>query len=280
MNTAQLCIYPVELKRWALFFDRIYTRNDQLYTDIVIRRVEDYHQKFREIEWLQQNGIIEIYDEDHLERYNEEHLHLKSLKQLYDESFDPVPVEDEELHDFSIELRSRQHASRMEAISRQACVPVLPSSRSFLQDERDEDVIHMVLKDIPLPDDTTPWEAILDFRADETLHRKYLALINWTNKVSSGSMTLSDIKDEYEYLYQEYVYYLKLHKLKTSGSTVELFLKTTLEVIEAIVQANLFSAVGKLVAARTAKVKLLESENKLPGKELAYIFEAKQAFGK
>lgn len=69
-------------------------------------------------------------------------------------------------------------------------------------------------------------------------------------------------------------------KIKKELNTLEIFLKIPLEVMESLVKINWSKIPGILIEAKRNNLTAYESEFNLPGKELAYIFKAKQKFEK
>lgn len=141
-------------------------------------------------------------------------------------------------------------------------------------------VIQFLLNDIPEPDVNTPWEQIIDFRTDEELRNKYLALINWINRVSNSSMTMNEIQEQYEYLYNDYMKHFKLHNLKYHNTVLELLVNIGAGILQMWQSGMLLPAVKNLFEMKLAQIKLTEEEAKMPGKEVAYIYHTKQRFDK
>ncbi|MCO5948312.1 hypothetical protein [Mucilaginibacter flavidus] len=139
-------------------------------------------------------------------------------------------------------------------------------------------VIQFLLNDIPEPDFNTSWEQIIEFKSDEDTKIKYLALINWTNKVSQSETSLSDLKDEYEYLYHDYIKHFKLHKLKYNNTVLELIVNAGVAVFSAFQTGAYIPVVKNLLQMNLSQANLAADEAKIPGKEVAYIYHAKQQF--
>src|SRR5690606_33833775 len=52
-------------------------------------------------------------------------------------------------------------------------------------------VVHVVLPHMPVPDDATPWERIIDFRADAESRVKYNRLRAWTHEAAKSGKSVS-----------------------------------------------------------------------------------------
>jgi hypothetical protein len=158
--------------------------------------------------------------------------------------------------------------------------PSLRNYETLKTDSKKTQVIQFILNEIPEPDFSTPWEQIIEYRSDDNVRNKYFALINWVNKVANSNLKLSEIKDEYDYLYSEYMKQFKIHKMKYNNSTLEVILNTTINFIKNISTGNYVSSFKDLFQYNIKNANLLQEEAKLPGKEIAYIFHTKSKFEK
>ena len=135
--------------------------------------------------------------------------------------------------------------------------------------------VHFILGQLPVPQQDTPWEQIIDFREDDTLKRQYYALLNWLNQVSNKDMPVSHIIDEYNHLYSEYTRQYALHKMNSRFTTMELLI-TSGKFLSSLAQQGYVSAI-KVLTIRKKQVALLKEEKDIEGRELAYIFSAQQS---
>lgn len=156
-----------------------------------------------------------------------------------------------------------------------------PSLRNYATLETESkktQVIQFILNDIPEPDYSVSWEQIIEYRSDDDVRNKYLALVNWVNKVANSNLKLSEIKDEYDYLYSEYMRQFNLHKMKCNNSKLEVILNSTVNFIKNISTGNYVSSAKDLFQYKVKNANLLKEEVNLPGKEIAYIFHTKSKF--
>jgi hypothetical protein len=72
---------------------------------------------------------------------------------------------------------------------------------------------------------------------------------------------------------------MALHKIKTSQSFVDVFVITPLEILENLVKFNWSKIAKGALQVRKRKVELMEAEMKAPGRECAYVFDARKRFG-
>jgi hypothetical protein len=120
----------------------------------------------------------------------------------------------------------------------------------------------------------------LEFKSDEDIKLKYLALINWTNKVAQTGASVSDMKDEYVYLYHDYMKHFKLHKLKYNNTMLELIVNAGVGVFAAFQTGTYLPVIKNLLQMNLSQASLDSEESKIPGKEVAYIYHTKQQFEK
>ena len=139
-------------------------------------------------------------------------------------------------------------------------------------------VIHVVLKSIPLPHDGTAWEDIIEWRNDPEARKRYLRLKHWMNTVVSENRSPQDLHDEIQMLLAEYEDYVKLHCRKLQIGILETFVTTSAEVLEGLVKLKLSDAARALFSLKRRDVELLEAERLAPGRQLAYIAQARGRF--
>lgn len=153
--------------------------------------------------------------------------------------------------------------------------PVFDTVPNYDNIGKKETILKFLLSKMPVPSDETSWEQIFDFRNDTTTSSKYNALIHWVNKISKGEATLSEIEDEYNYLYSDYVEQFKIHRMKYKLRGLEIFVCMALDLV-----GNPIAPTG-ISAFRIfqSEVKLLEAESKFTGREISYIHKATETFG-
>jgi len=156
--------------------------------------------------------------------------------------------------------------------------PFLRINPSIAIENKKANVINLILADIPEPEPNTPWEAILDYKSDEDVRNKYLALVNWINKVTKSEFDVNEIKDEYEYLLSEYKRHYKLHKLKSRSSMIEVIINYGTGLITSLASGDFVGAFKSIIKATPASISLMEEENKLFGRELSYIYHTQNKF--
>ncbi|MGJ1193501.1 hypothetical protein [Sphingobacterium siyangense] len=248
-------------------------------------------------EFLKDNNVVEVYPyfKEKFDQQDEEILELtKKLEELFrkerlDKSSkisNPTQEELEEMkreyfhhffltHDISIRLDTL-HLRKLNEFSEY--YPLLRTIDTLRSNERKTQIIQFILNDIPTPSSDTSWDHIIEFRTDEDVKNKYLALINWINRTSNSNSKISEIKEEYDYLYSEYIKQFNLHKMKYNNSKLEVIVNATVNFVTNVATGNYISSIKDLFQFNIKNASLLQEESKLTGKEIAYIFHAKETF--
>jgi len=295
-------------KKMALLFDDLYINERDFHfskIDIEFLRKADTEQKkamLSELDWLLENNIIRLYDikqSDLSSLENEDALSgdVEAVNNKIKENLHPVE-ESEQItsSDGSIrfmgsvcmtndlifqteDIRMRIAAAVLgRKNSSVDFVPIVNSLASYQQQKSLCSVAHFVLEQLPVPDENTPWEQVLDFRADAEVKRQYHSLLNWINQVGRKEQPLSYLIDEYNHLYSQYLNQYSLHKMNSRLTTMELLVTAGIDFISSITQQGYVSAFKDLLTIRKKQVALLKEEKDIEGRELAYIFSAVQQF--
>jgi len=138
--------------------------------------------------------------------------------------------------------------------------------------------IKFTLNALPTPDETVSLEQIVEFRSDPDSTSKFLALRNWINEIGRTGMCEIEIEQKLEFLLDDYAKHMQLHRMKISSGKLETILTTTAEVIGNLATFNLGKATKAVFEYKKQKVALLEGERTSPGREIAYLFKAKEKF--
>ena len=131
---------------------------------------------------------------------------------------------------------------------------------------------------MPVLDDSTPWEKVVEFKGDPDNVGKFAGLKVWMNKAISSGASISEIKDELDYLLYQYRKSLELHKIKYHLGTLQRIVVGTAELIENAARLKFSNIAKGLFSAHQEKVDLLQAELTAPGKEIAYIYQAQKTF--
>lgn len=149
---------------------------------------------------------------------------------------------------------------------------------SKIPTSRKSEVARVAINKLPIPDETTPWEQIIDFRNDPDNQSALLNLRRWIRKISSENLSAAEIEEELEWLLNQYEHNINLHKIKSNTNAIEVLVKSPLEVLENLLTLKFSKLADPLFAIKRRKISLLEAELQAPGREVAYILKTKDHF--
>jgi hypothetical protein len=137
-------------------------------------------------------------------------------------------------------------------------------------------VIHVALEAFPSPGDDCAWQDILDFKAEAK--DKLWGFRRFLKTLATKQQSESEVRDDIEWMVSEYGKAMALHKLKVSKTLFEAYVIPAIEVLEDLAKFN-WTKIAKLgVSAKQRRIELLEAEMKGPGRECAYVVEARNRF--
>lgn len=178
-------------------------------------------------------------------------------------------------HQYLVKLLSVQlsKSAELHAIPIYRNKPFLPSrpAKTF-------EVLQIVLKALPTPDSSVPWERIDEFRSDPEAIASIAALRRWINETARHGLTGTEVEDELDYLLEVYEKHLSLHEMKYRHTSLEAFVVTGAGVLEDLVRFKFSSGAKRLFDFKRRRVAMVEEKQKLPGSEVAYVVQAKSAF--
>jgi hypothetical protein len=292
--------YPFaeSFKKEAIFFDRIVVLNLTIMIDFY-RKLDSLEgrQIASELEWLQDQNLF--FDIDSLVM-NTQLLdisklikELKSAKRLLSFSIDSMEDSKSKKDFGSLDeyVKTSMYSwCRLESVMLREChnidaFPIIDFDLTKLPaksvgSSRKAELIKIILNFLPIPDDSVPWEQILDYRSDPDSKEKVLCLRKWINKVSEKKLPVSEIQDEAEWLMHEYQKHMSFHKMKVNWMTLESFVKVPLEVLENLIKIKWSKLLDPLFVIKKRTVAILEAEMNAPGRELSYVIKTRKIFGK
>jgi hypothetical protein len=98
--------------------------------------------------------------------------------------------------------------------------------------------------------------------------------------MATKQQTEAEIRDDLEWSVNEYAKAMAFHKIKTSQSFVDVLVITPLEILENLLKFSWSKIARGALQVQKRKVELMEAEMKAPGRECAYLFDARQRFGR
>jgi hypothetical protein len=306
---------PSPIKREALIFNRIaipYLGTIKRITEHSnLNRVE-IDVIMNELEWLLESGIIfepksNLSDEklltndefknglefdDKLLTEGNKYIASGSVKTLLRLAGNPPynkPLSEQEerevlglatLFFVLAENRTRLISTQLRELEGLDAYPILRTGINSSQSNQANkcDVVQIILNSLPIPDDSTSWEQILEYRSDLDSQHRFLDLRNWMNEVARGRLSVIEIEQKLEHLISQYQRHMKLHKMKTNTGTLETYLTIGFEFLEELLRLKLSKAVKALFSLKHRRIALMEGELTSPGSEVAYVIKAREMF--
>jgi hypothetical protein len=141
------------------------------------------------------------------------------------------------------------------------------------------DLIEVVLDKLPMPSELTPWEAILDFKADKDAQGYLQGLKVWMGDIVRQKLTATEASEKLDWLLFQHKKHLEMHKLSYRWGTVGGTFVATAEILEDLVKIKWGKAVGAVVSIVDRRLELMKAELANPAKEISYIVKAQEQFG-
>jgi hypothetical protein len=154
----------------------------------------------------------------------------------------------------------------------------LAISSTELRPDSSSPVLQLVLGTLPIPDASTLWEQIIDFRNDEAARRDCIALRRWMRKVAEANTSPVELREELEFLLNEYRSHMRIHKMKHGTGVAQTILTVGVEALENLAKFKWTAAVKAFFSVRERKAELLAAEHAAPGREVAYIIKVQDRF--
>lgn len=138
-----------------------------------------------------------------------------------------------------------------------------------------EDVVEVTLSAFPSPDNTVPLEAIVDFvgEADHLAARQRLQ--RWARRTATDPRPTAQLEDELMDLQDAYESHMRAARLAYSTGWLQALISLPLEAAGLVPRGETASG---LFGLRRAKGHLLASEAAAPGREVAYLVQARAAY--
>lgn len=158
-------------------------------------------------------------------------------------------------------------------------LPGYPTATPTDQNRQTASAIRVIFNALPTPDDSTSWEDILDYRRDPAVFSAFARLRHWASETVRSGLPERELAQKLEYELHTYEDALRLHGIKARLQTLEALIATPLEIAENLVTLKWGEAAKALFAVGKQKIEVLESEQRLTGRDLHFLVVAKKRFG-
>jgi hypothetical protein len=144
----------------------------------------------------------------------------------------------------------------------------------------DRSTLEVVINVMPVPDDTTPWEAIRDWRADDAASVKRRRLRHWMSNTVGGERAPKDLEDHLLTLLDDYRAQMHLHRMKVRTARTKSIVVPLLETVRNVFTGRWGEWAKSAFTVVEQRHALLEAELNAPGREVAYIVDTQDRFGR
>ena len=138
--------------------------------------------------------------------------------------------------------------------------------------------INVILRQLPIPSDNTPWQDILDFRSNEEARGSLVALRKWMRKLTKEGLSQIEIEEEFEYLLHIYKEHMNYHRIKFKYGLLKTIISIPFEFAENIVKIKWKDSIAALFTVQQNRLALMKAELDAPGREIAYVLKAMEKF--
>lgn len=139
-------------------------------------------------------------------------------------------------------------------------------------------VLEVVIAELPTPDDSVPWPAVLEFRQDDDVHMLLLELRRWTRELIKKETSAIDAREELKYLLNSYQNHMARHRMKMNLVLFKAAISFPFQALEAAAKFRFSDIPKPLFYVLDRKAIDRDERLKAPGREVSYIWCAKEAF--
>jgi hypothetical protein len=179
--------------------------------------------------------------------------------------------------------RYMQRSEGLEASAVLSSPLAIPNQMKRVYDElprTSTDLIEVVLDKLPMPSELTPWEAILDFKADTEAQGYLQGLKVWMGEITRQKLTATKASEKLDWLIFQHKKHLEMHKLSYRWGTLGGTFVAAAEILEDLAKIKWGKAAGAIVSIFDKRLELMKAELANPAKEISYIVKAQEQFGK
>ncbi|HML79090.1 hypothetical protein [Geobacter sulfurreducens] len=162
-----------------------------------------------------------------------------------------------------------------------AFIPENRGLQTTLSHSDSQEVMEVIIPNLPQPDESTPWEAIFDWRNDDEAKMKLRRLRHWVDKASQRKeLNQVHLQNEILCLIDDYRNHMKVHGFNTKSGVLRAIVTTTADIFEDFIKLKWGKLCDLPFQLTGHRIKQIEADMKAPGRELAYIVSAQERFVK
>ncbi len=279
-----------EPKKWFLSFDQVITANLNRQWAKAKTIIKDQH-LINDMEWLiEKEFVIESPYEFDLsnissKKYLDYFLYVGEINMEIDLKTLPEKLKKLSSNERQIELlkvldfykRSGSEVGRANSIAlNKRGIKNIPITVCYSEYKKagvteQTDVLNIAINSVSFPDDSVPWDDLVEFKNDPETKLKFIRLKRWAKKVAEQNLDHKEIQEEINDLLFEYNLHMDHFKFKKKQTTFQNLLVTTGTVAENLLKLKFGKIASGVFSIKTSKMELLDEERKAPGNELAYL---------
>jgi hypothetical protein len=144
---------------------------------------------------------------------------------------------------------------------------------------RAEQIYDVLLTQMPVPVQATPWDDLLEFRRETATRLQFMDLHRWVRKMVREDLSVRETIEELEYLLLSYENHLNTHRVRFRYGKLRLLLSFGAGVVENSLKFKLKELVDLPFQFAERVAALKDADARAPGREISYIVRARERFG-
>jgi hypothetical protein len=153
----------------------------------------------------------------------------------------------------------------------------LHADPTFERKDHLTDVLSILVPSMPIPEQDTPWEKIIDFRSDQQSRDKFVRFRRWATELSTQPEEIGKLDEKLKWMIYDYAKHMEFYKMKTRQSLFEVLVSTSADLVLSLPKV-LMGLAKPGFALKKREYELMEADLHAPGKEIAYLYDARQSF--
>lgn len=279
----------IGLKSLSLYFDKIYVAFAYKKSHEELLKVS-FQKHGIDSEWLTEQGVMLPFSYvdfgETVDRLIEDNVDFfwKYIDYYKKGRLNPYYVPPADPANYDYIQRAIAYRLKLESVNAiPVYCPAMPPSSIFKEYniEGNTPCLEVILKGLPiLKENEVDWEQIVEFRNDPETRKKLINLRVWQNNIQKSINNPHEIAEEIASKLNDFNEHMEYYSFKTYQSLSKTLLLTGAEIIENLAKLNLTKVLEALIEFNKIEINLTKAELQAPGREVAYIADARKRFGK
>ena len=260
---------PIFLKHQLMLFDRFHvlftgSRQRELDQDVKPRMEKAL------VQYLEKRGVVRIVSMSAVNN-----LFLARLEMHRGSDLEELLATRDDFYLRTVATAISEQDLETVALCRKP-LPTKFSAPSLEKQVSLETTIRVAVNALPMPSELNAVDDILNFKVD--LRDKRWTFRRFLRDLATKQQTEGEIKDEIEYLTRQYERLMEIHGLKATRGSFEVYILPVIEVAEDLAKMNWTKIAKSALEVSKMNIELMREELTAPGRECAYVFEARKRF--